>query len=519
MSHAGWNRPEPGFRLLNRHLILLVLILLATTGVISFPPSTNIPKISTAIIGSANNSDADSTSSTVVTKDLRKDDKRGYVPHTFFYAKPLFVLCPYAEAVITDHMAEWLTDSNHWKVRFFEEHGLADRVNHWRIVASIINKPQDKIDLDNPTTMSRLRLELATALLKCMDCACKEENDGIITSNEFPPGMTEVQRKWAKGRGRRCYEQAIADECLTMFGCYCSTQLAAKARPKWNKETQDWIPRGQGIEDYEAALRRIPPFIRNAAHNQNFVWNPHAELGEDEERTLALADYPYVGNDPSGVEGVNVAPPNEPPFYLEGQAQPPLEMNQMDPDVLFAMDPAELAMQQARAQHEYENTYRGLGVFAVNENFFPPDPAPLDPNNPQQPPFDPNNPQQPPFDPNNPQQPPFDPNNPHPPFDPNNPYPPYDPNDPLQPPFDPNAPWPHVGDEMGLLDPTEMGGPLPPGQEQLHPTEGNPLNFFAPWDGSGFLPPSNFDKHGRGGWMKRDVPVEPVPAVVEVGAG
>ncbi|KAF3195039.1 hypothetical protein TWF106_005791 [Orbilia oligospora] len=135
--------------------------------------------------------------------------------------------------------------------------------------------------------------------MDCLSCLCDAK--GNITFVRRPGNL--VIPKGPKGLKVGCYGGSWAITCQWFYGCFCAVVL------KNNSPSAQHIRQGLTWHAFQDAFNRIPDDIRR--NNRDFEWVVPDWLAEYPGQTISY--------DPGF--RVNVASPNEQPYFLEGQGE------------------------------------------------------------------------------------------------------------------------------------------------------------------------------------------------------
>ncbi|KAF3155007.1 hypothetical protein TWF569_010625 [Orbilia oligospora] len=251
--------------------------------------------------------------------DHRNNLLRSLVYPNYFYREGnLRIVCPPAQRIIPEVIA---LISQKPRPQFPDMKDSAVRFNTARLRAELL--PSENYTPDQENIVSAHQS-------KCLKCGCNRDGE-IIRSDT----------KHKKGPRIRCSGNQVV-LCREFWKCYCYATL-------YQRISKD-IPNGAHLKSFTDALSQIPRSVYNHIHNRGWSWRPPAELAEfpgqridpgppvtraledSGEREGLLPEEP-VDLEPGDLDlagdlagdlaenygfSLNVAPSDEPPYYLSG---------------------------------------------------------------------------------------------------------------------------------------------------------------------------------------------------------
>ncbi|KAF3276334.1 hypothetical protein TWF970_006296 [Orbilia oligospora] len=260
-------------------------------------------------------SSSPTATSVVLHTSPKTSDKRPRDPvgPEFFYSSKLRIQCPNPDwtlnykirALIADYaggrhlMPPNAVNHQDEALGVYSPHVLyvrqwATKIRDYRKHLVVDQDENVQWDLDqNDSLLQNVRNEQRD----CRQCLCDAQ--GNITFAHRGPKKPKEGRR---GQKSGCFSGSWALFCTWFYGCYCAIVLIG------NQPSAEHIQQGLTWHAFQDAFNQIPDYIRDEPFNRDFRWWVPKELAERPGQT--------IGYNPGF--RVNVASPNEPPYFLEG---------------------------------------------------------------------------------------------------------------------------------------------------------------------------------------------------------
>ncbi|KAK6522790.1 hypothetical protein TWF281_002224 [Arthrobotrys megalospora] len=232
------------------------------------------------------------------------DSNKKAVPPSFFYAGPLKPECTNRELIFKEILTPLVYG---WKSYdpAMEKYDISDR--EWQNTMNDLRRALG-IAVPPPRNPGGEPIDRVLGYLKntqdnCKKCICDQESTEM-----YPGGL--------KG----CKTTTAVSKCQLLWGCFCTVKLRQAAVPP---ELM-----GEPLSSFQEAFNQIPEIIRDHVINHKYPgWYVPRHLRGPGLQNQVITYNPTFR--------VNVAPQDEPAYYLEGPNVPPVLPGEEEEDLYY----------------------------------------------------------------------------------------------------------------------------------------------------------------------------------------